>query len=561
MRQNNGFSQTQPAVRNRAEAGRERLSFLVHASTVLADSLDYQQTVDNIADLTCPHLADWCSVFVVRNNALVFRVDRAPWITAEHQQLKRELSQYHTPRSNLPNAVSKVIETGEPIFFDEVPEAFLQELAVNSEHHKILQALNPRSYMVVPMMTRGSVLGAIALATIESKRTLETDDLVVMQELARRGAQALENCRLYQDVQQSKESLRASNDRLNALFQSSPLPIVSIDVDGYVQEWNPEAESVFGYTREEVIGRPLAIVPQGRWQDFQAELRDAYTRGTIYRLTAKRQRKDGGMVDADITIGPLHDADNNIAGFVAIYLDVTERTRFLQVGSHELRNPVAAIKALASLLRIQSSRGEFSNAAAAKLAILDREIDRLTYLLNQVFEAFLIEEGHLDVSLKQMDVCSLVRSTVETFRLLVPERDFCLSHGELCPIWVLGDEVRLGEVLRNLLDNAIKYSDPDKPVTISLTADDQWAEFAVTDQGIGIAPDQKPHIFNCFYRGPNVERSQTAGMGLGLYVARETVRNLGGEITVESQINIGSTFRVRLPLHIPDGHLSDSPIE
>jgi signal transduction histidine kinase len=116
------------------------------------------------------------------------------------------------------------------------------------------------------------------------------------------------------------------------------------------------------------------------------------------------------------------------------------------------------------------------------------------------------------------------------------------------PVVVVGDDLRLQQVLYNLVSNAIKYSPSQAEVLIRITQVDETASIIVVDQGIGIPAESLPHLFQRFYRASNVDPQHISGMGIGLYVVKEIVTLHGGEITVESAENTGSTFTVRLPL-------------
>jgi signal transduction histidine kinase len=116
------------------------------------------------------------------------------------------------------------------------------------------------------------------------------------------------------------------------------------------------------------------------------------------------------------------------------------------------------------------------------------------------------------------------------------------------PVMILGDELRLEQVFYNLIHNAIKYSPYGGVIAVEMQADDDWFTVAIADEGVGIPPDDLPHIFERFYRAGNVSSTHTAGMGVGLYLVREIVNLHGGDISVTSQLGVGSTFTIALPV-------------
>jgi signal transduction histidine kinase len=185
--------------RRRAE---EALQFLAEASSILASSLDYQATLDRLAELAVPRLADWCVVHMRQADGAVemmAAVHREP----SRRALLRKLLERYPPEPDAPHGFPRVLRTGEPELIAEVPEALLQEAARDPTHLKLLRELGLRSNLCVPLRARGHILGTISLATAESGRTYGPAAVTLAQEIARRAGVAIDNARLYQELQEA----------------------------------------------------------------------------------------------------------------------------------------------------------------------------------------------------------------------------------------------------------------------------------------------------------------------------------------------------------------------
>jgi signal transduction histidine kinase len=228
----------------------------------------------------------------------------------------------------------------------------------------------------------------------------------------------------------------------------------------------------------------------------------------------------------------------------------SERTRFLQVAAHELRNPMATVKGASSLLRLQLAKGKaVEEDALEDLRILEKEVDRLSALLNEMLDAFRLHEGHLALNLQPVDIVDVVESALQPFRAIDENHVFLLRASEGAV--VLGDFRRLEDVLRNLISNACKYSPPGTEVKVSVGVCGARAIVSIHDEGFGIPKNELPRVFESFYRASNLKGRDPEGMGLGLNICENIVQRHGGRIWAESQEERGSTFFVELPLYEP----------
>lgn len=228
-----------------------------------------------------------------------------------------------------------------------------------------------------------------------------------------------------------------------------------------------------------------------------------------------------------------------------------ERIRFIQVAAHELRTPLTALKGVSNLLQ-QSLRAHLSDSDVGRLAqVLEQEVDHVTILVNEILETFLIQEGRLSLRRETTDLVEVVSSALKPFATSEDHRISFTPPGETedGSVLVSGDPLRLGQVVRNLVSNAVKYSPPQSVIDVALTADGVHALLTVSDHGLGIPEDQLTSVFEPFERATNLtSRRDAGGLGLGLYITKDIVERHGGRIWVVSREGEGSTFYVQLPL-------------
>lgn len=278
---------------------------------------------------------------------------------------------------------------------------------------------------------------------------------------------------------------------------------------------------------------------------------------------------------------PVHDADNEtIEGAVVIFRDITitqrlERAKddFLAEAAHELRSPLGAVCSYAEmLLRRAHQRPESDHRDLHGLTILSQQVSHMLRLVDNLLDVSRLDAGQIDLQMQRVNLVSLAEQVLDQQRLTTTSCELCLEMIQP-EIWVVCDSLRIQQVLTNLVSNAIKYSPPNRRVSVhvdlcpalasSETAieragsetDGMVAAFAplqgeavvrVCDQGYGIAPEHRARLFQRLYRA----RSHRAeGLGLGLYLSRHFVLMHGGTIDVESSEGQGSTFWFTLPLY------------
>jgi signal transduction histidine kinase len=216
------------------------------------------------------------------------------------------------------------------------------------------------------------------------------------------------------------------------------------------------------------------------------------------------------------------------------------RDQFIAVASHELRTPITALKLQMHLTQMTSVEA----STKTQLQSMDRQVDHLAKLVNEMFDLSILDQGKLALKKKSIGVVSLLRSVLaKSGHFLKSSAELVNLSSEEDPI-ILADPTRLEQVFTNLLINATKYGS-GKSVQILVEAESGQLAVRLQDQGIGIAIEDQERIFERFER--NVPYEKISGLGLGLYISREIVRAHGGEISVKSSVGEGSVFSVRLP--------------
>ncbi len=225
------------------------------------------------------------------------------------------------------------------------------------------------------------------------------------------------------------------------------------------------------------------------------------------------------------------------------------RDQFLSLAAHELRTPLTSLMGNGQLLQKRAERnGELSDRSRQSLRVINTQAARLNALIAGLLDVSRIQTGQLSIEKARVDLVAITRQIVEETETAT---DYHTIRGIYWvePLLMDGDYVRLTQVIQNLVQNAIKYSPGGGTVTVQIDRQDENAVIAVTDEGIGIAADALPRVFERFFRAPNAEPNQISGMGIGLFVVHEIVTLHGGTITVESTEGVGTTFRVIMPLH------------
>jgi signal transduction histidine kinase len=431
-----GLLRAEKTLRQKAEVAERRASFLAEASDLFASSLEIEPTLQSLANIVVPQIADSCVIYLMDEAGVVQRLQPVH-VDPRLQRILAEQFERHPPEmEHLIPPVKRALQEGEPSLIVDVKEKHIKAVPGDTSHRSSVAGVALRSLIAVPLRARGRILGAITYGVSESGRTYGDPDLNLAEDLAARAALALDNARLYEE---SRSAVRARNDVL-------------------------------------------------------------------------------GIV------------------------------------SHDLRNPLNAVRFGAQALLRHWPPREDGEAERNQLAAINKAANRMHRLIHDLLDIVHLEAGRLAIAPAPFSVPPLLGEALDMVYSVAAEKSIQLTVDapEDLPE-VTADSGRLLQVLANLLHNAIKFSPAGSQVEVGAYASDEEIVFSVHDRGCGIEEEHLPHVFEGFWRA---QRGAPGGSGLGLAIARGIVESHGGKISVHSIAGFGSTFSFTIPVNSPHGVLS-----
>jgi PAS domain S-box-containing protein len=353
------------------------------------------------------------------------------------------------------------------------------------------------------------------------------------------------------DRKEAEEALAKSYNILNAVIQGTNDVVFVKNLEGQYILANPAAAHVFRHSVDDILGKTDAdLFPPDEVSHRQLIDQLVVTTGAE-RTVEEQITIDGQQRTYLTTKGGYRDQEKHIIGIIGVAHDITERKdlerqkdEFLGIASHELKTPVTSIKAFTQILQ-RKLADQKDLELLRYLDKMDLQLNKLTGLINSLLDVTKIQSGKLIIQEEVFSLSDLVHEiaddlqpTTDRHRIVV--RDKLRSQ-------VRGDRDRLGQVLTNLLANAIKYSPQADKIEVVTAQDDQWVHVDIRDYGIGIAESEQQHIFDRFYQSPH-RTTTISGLGLGLYISTEIVQRHHGKLTLKSNAGKGSTFRLSLPV-------------
>lgn len=353
----------------------------------------------------------------------------------------------------------------------------------------------------------------------------------------------------------------SETDLERAIVETAADAILTLTSEGQITGANWGAERLYGYRREDLIGRTLGVlVPDEHWRKDRELIARAAGGQQIEHLETQHKRRDGELIEVSVTLSAIHDASGRVIALSSIARDIGKpkreaeefrrlerlRSEFVSKVSHELRNPLATIRGLAFLMTDAAKEPPAEERRRFSEAIV-RQVDHLVKLVDDILQVSNMDAGDFTYAIIDYDPRALLEEAVAQARAAYPEHKIDLDAPTSLPT-MRGDPERIGQVLSNLLANACRYSDEGTIVTVTAAGGDGRLEVAVGDQGVGIEPDHFPNLFGRFSRIPRKELRHVKGTGLGLYICKGIVEAHGGTISVESEPGSGSTFRFSLPV-------------
>lgn len=344
---------------------------------------------------------------------------------------------------------------------------------------------------------------------------------------------------------------------------SSSDGIFVVSGEGRVLSWNPAMEWITGYFAYEVVGRRTEDVLRIHGEPKADESTPTeLVLGVVERQDALIVRRDGSDRWIRYSSSTMPERQGSGTSHVVTARDVTAELEveqmkrdFVATVSHELRTPLTPLKGLLQSLN-QGLVEDTPEARREYHAIMLRQADRLERLISDLLDASRLDAGHLQMDAVPVELGELLEREIADASQLMAAREVRFERPDHS-VWVTADQLRLGQIVTNLLSNAFKYSPQDAPVIVRLTQLEDFALVSVQDRGAGIAIDDQDRVFERFYRADKGLTQTAGGFGLGLYIARRLAEAMGGGLVLSSRPGEGSTFSVSLPLLVPAPHADD----
>ena len=365
---------------------------------------------------------------------------------------------------------------------------------------------------------------------------------------------------LFIDISERKAleaALRAERDRLDAILANVGDAVMVTDAERRIEYVNPAWERLNGYSSEEAISETPRLVhsglnPPNQYEDMWQTL----SKGEVWRGELINRRKNDSTYHGAITIQPILDDAGEIINFVGVQHDISAlkeidrlKSQFVSDVSHELRTPLTNIRLYLDLLH--QTQEEIK--VARYLETLSRESNRLSHLIDDLLSLSRLEAGAMEFVPSAVDINKLLSALVKDRHELAARQGLELIldiHPDLPP--ALGDRRLLSQVFTNLLTNAMNYTPREGKITLRTQSEtvgnENWVTAIVEDTGIGIPTDEQPLIFGRFYRGHASRNTGAPGTGLGLAICKEIIELSNGSISVESRLDQGTSFTIRLPV-------------
>jgi PAS domain S-box-containing protein len=531
---------------------RTSLQFLAEASAVLASSLNYEETLNTVARLAVPFMADWCTVSMYEQGKLI--AIAVAHVDPERQRMLGQVPQDYNERLHDADGTGAVLAAGKPLLYPSLPEEALVGAANNEEHLAWIRSLGMVSVIVVPLKSRDRVIGVMHFISDRSGRHFKEDDLRLAEDLAARASTAIENAQLFRELGLSESRYRSLIEATSSLAWSS-------DATGRFVEQQPAWSAYCGQTWEELrdYGWAQALHPDDRERLVQEILGGAEDvaphvfRGRMWHASSKAYRHC--MVRAV----PMKNEAGIVQEWVGVILDIHDQIRaeeklrrteqlatagrLAATVAHEINNPLEAVTNLVYLAQqcqaLDSATRDYLNTASD-------ELQRAAQIVRQTL-GFYRENS----APKNADIGEIVSEVLSLYRRNFMAKEIRLIS-EIQPgaiACVVPGEIR--QVVANLITNAIDASSTHGEICVEVKTRVDSIRVQVSDHGIGISEENLPHLFEAFFT-----TKKDLGTGLGLWVSKGLIEKHNGTLTVEtstSESNHGTTFTILLPLECATG--------
>ncbi len=372
-------------------------------------------------------------------------------------------------------------------------------------------------------------------------------------------------------INEELAKIEAIKSRLATIVESSEDAILAVSMQGSIEVWNDGAKKLYGYSRDEIIGKPVkSLLPENKMEEYFYTWKKLKEGEALHYFDTQRQHKSGRIIPVSITIFPIKNARGEITGACSIARDISEyktarlleqknkelieisnlKNRFIANVSHEFRTPLHGILGFSKLLKQQS--GPLTHKQKEFIDHIINSGNHLNSLINDVLDLTKIEAGKMELTLSQINVSELIEETKNLFQHAISQKNilFTAQHDPTL-ISIYTDAKKLKQIIYNYLSNAIKFTPVGGVVSLEIQRElDNKFCLTVKDTGIGIHQHHLNQLFVEFQQLDDSSTKEYQGSGLGLAIVRRIATLLGGRVGVTSEPNQGSTFFVILPCHL-----------
>ena len=515
------------------ETARAELAFLVEAGAALAAPTRLADALQVLAQVAVPTFADATIVDLIQGDTI-----RRVAVAANDADALGDLEEVrrrYPPTHDSPQPAAQALRRGEPLLM-QFDEQNLRETCSDEEHYALMRRVAPVSAIVVPLVAREQMLGALTFIRRRGSARYDDRSVEVARRVGDRASLYLDNVRLLQDAQERARAARVIDAITDGVFL--------VDADDRVLLWNPAAARIVGVESHAVIGRKLDDLVPG-WLAIAPSVPVAATGEAVRPLTLPLEL---GGAERWIAVAGIALEDGIVYAFRDVTSDVAleqMRSTFVATVSHELRTPLASVYGAAVTLQRPGIADDATKRQEMTQIIIE-EGERLARLVDDILVASRLDAGSMDVAAERVDLGEVAARAVDAARRNLDSAGRVnLRAAEGC--YAVADPDRARQVLANLIENALKYSPQDAPVHVEVDLQGASVRVCVRDRGIGIPFSEQSRVFEKFYRADPEQTRGVGGTGLGLYISRELVRRMGGRIGVDSQPGVGSSFFVDLP--------------
>jgi len=370
-------------------------------------------------------------------------------------------------------------------------------------------------------------------------------------------------------------SLRDEKLRSTVILNGIEDGVMLIDGDNIIRLFNPSAGRIMGWVPNEAVGLDYHAVMRlvdDRGQDYQED-KNPFAMAFQQKVTIRDNQANGStesnkQISLSITASPLLDSDGEVTAVLGVFRDISDEKReeaqradFISTASHEMRTPVAAIEGYLALA-MNDKVSKIDTKARGFLEKAHASTQHLGQLFQDLLTSAKAEDGRLTNHPQAVEMSAYLEQLTDSLRFTAQSKGIAVEYvlgaagsvidatGDSKVVkpfyYAFVDPDRMREVITNLFDNAVKYSDKGK-ISLGITGDNDVIQIRISDTGPGISPEDIPHLFQKFYRVDNSSTRTIGGTGLGLFICRKIVELYQGRIWVESTVNKGSTFYINLP--------------